>query len=67
MLWAIAYAGSLALYLVFCGLFHWLNSVHPERRIQARRMKNQIAMEIRTSVIALAAIAAPGPTLPVHN
>jgi sterol desaturase/sphingolipid hydroxylase (fatty acid hydroxylase superfamily) len=57
VLWAVTYGGLLGLYFVFCGLFHWLNAMHPERRIQRRPMKNQIVMEIRTSVIALASIA----------
>jgi len=56
-LWAITYGSLLILYFGFCSLFHWLNTVHPERRIQRRPMKNQIAFEIRTSVLALASIA----------
>jgi len=56
-LWAAAYAALLALYFGVCGVFHWLNGLHPERRIQSRPGKNMIAMEIRTSVAALAAIA----------
>lgn len=57
ILWAAAYGGLLALYFGFCGLFHWLNARYPERRIQNRPAKNQIAMEIRTSVVALVAIS----------
>jgi Delta7-sterol 5-desaturase len=57
-LWVSTYVGLIALYFTFCGLFHWLNALYPERRIQSRPMKNQIAMEIGTSVVALASIAA---------
>ena len=57
-LWAVTYVGLLALYFGFCGLFHWANTLYPERRIQSRPMKNQIALEIGTSVAALASIAA---------
>jgi len=57
VLWAVTYTALLALYFGFCGLFHWLNKRHPERLIQRRPMKNQIGMEIRTSVAALASIA----------
>jgi sterol desaturase/sphingolipid hydroxylase (fatty acid hydroxylase superfamily) len=57
-LWSLTYVGLIAVYFTVCGLFHWVNSLHPERRIQSRPMKNQIAMEIATSVRALASIAA---------
>ena len=52
-LWAVYYAGLLAIYFTFCSGFHWLNKRHPERRIQMRPAKNQIRMEIRASVLAL--------------
>ncbi|MDX2205121.1 MAG: sterol desaturase family protein [Hyphomicrobiaceae bacterium] len=55
--WAATYAGLLLLYFGLGGIFHVLNALHPERRIQKRPMKNQIAMEIRTSVGALASIS----------
>jgi Delta7-sterol 5-desaturase len=57
-LWAVTYGSLLSIYFVLCGFFHWLNSRFPERRIQKRPAKNQIAMEIRTSVTALVAISA---------
>ena len=57
-LWAVTYGGLIAVYFLLCGLFHWVNSLYPERRIQSRPMKKQIAMEIGTSVTALASIAA---------
>ena len=56
-LFAACYGGLLALYFVFGGLLHWVNRNHPERRIQSRPQKNQIAMEIRYSVVSLASIA----------
>jgi Delta7-sterol 5-desaturase len=57
VLWAAAYLALLALYFAVCGFFHRLNKRHPERLIQARPGRNQVAIEIRTSVAALAAIA----------
>jgi hypothetical protein len=57
-LWAVIYGGLIAVYFIFCGLFHWMNALYPERRIQSRPMKKQIALEIGTSVTALASIAA---------
>jgi Delta7-sterol 5-desaturase len=56
-LWAIAYFALLILYFSFCGLFHSLNLSHPERRIQQRPAKNQMSLEIRTSLLALISIA----------
>jgi Delta7-sterol 5-desaturase len=56
-LWAVTLTGLLVLYFGFCGLFHWLNGVSPERRIQSRPAKDQVTMEIRTSVVALVSIA----------
>ena len=56
-LWGMTYVGLLALYFAFGALFAWLNTHHPERKIQARPAKNQVRMEIKTSVIALASIA----------
>src|SRR6187200_1852634 len=57
-LWAGTYCGLIVVYFIVCGLFHWLKAQFPERRIQSRPMKKQVAMEIRTSVTALASIAA---------
>ncbi len=57
-LFAACYAGILVIYFVGSGVLHWLNARHPDRRIQSRPQKNQIAMEIRYSVISLASISA---------
>ncbi len=58
ILWVATYAGLIVIYFAVCVGFHWLNARYPERRIQARPMKKQLAMEIRTSVGTLASIAA---------
>lgn len=57
VLWGVTYVFLLTLYFGFCGLFHWLNSMHPERRIQSRPHKNLMAEEIRHSVVALMSIS----------
>lgn len=57
-LFAACYGGLLVIYLVIGGFLHWWNGRHPERRMQSRSQKNQVAMEIRQSVISLALIAA---------
>ena len=54
---AVCYAGLLTIYFGIGGLLHWLNARHPERRIQSRPQKNQIAMEIRQSLLSLSTIA----------
>jgi sterol desaturase/sphingolipid hydroxylase (fatty acid hydroxylase superfamily) len=56
-LFAACYGGLLALYFLSGGLLQWVNRRHPERRIQTRVGKNQIAMEIRQSVWSLSSIA----------
>lgn len=57
-LWLVCYVGLLALYGAVGGALHVLNARHPERRIQNRPAKNQIAMEVRTSIGSLALVAA---------
>lgn len=56
-LYLTSYVGLLVAYFAVAGFFHWLNARHPERRIQKRPAKNQVAMEIRQSIIALATIS----------
>lgn len=57
-LWLVFYLSILVVYFVTCGIFHYLNLHHPERRIQSRPIKpGQVAMEIKTSVPTLATIA----------
>jgi lathosterol oxidase len=58
ILWVATYSSLLVIYFAVCGGFHWLNARHPERRIQTRPMKKQVAMQIRTSIGTLASIAA---------
>ena len=53
----VVYVGLLMIYFGLGGFFHWLNSRHPERRIQKRALKNQVAMEIRQSVWSLLGIS----------
>lgn len=57
VLWVASYAGLLAIYFGLCTLFHRLNDAYPERQIQSRPKKNQIAMEIRQSVYSLSLIS----------
>ncbi|MDZ4840690.1 MAG: sterol desaturase family protein [Hyphomicrobium aestuarii] len=57
ILWAITYVVLMAIYFGLGLVFDGLNRQHPERRIQSRPQKNQIAMEMRTSVIALVSIS----------
>ncbi|MFM1814923.1 MAG: hypothetical protein RLZ98_1618 [Pseudomonadota bacterium] len=57
VLWAVSYAGLLAIYFGLCGLFHYLNAACPERQIQRRPKKDLVAMEIRQSVKSLALIS----------
>jgi sterol desaturase/sphingolipid hydroxylase (fatty acid hydroxylase superfamily) len=56
--WFGCYAGLLVLYFGVGALLHWVNTRRPDRRIQTRPMKNQVAMEIGQSVKSLALIAA---------
>ncbi len=57
VVWALSYAGLLVIYFGLCGALHRINRAHPDRRIQSRPQKDQVAMEIRQSVKSLAAIA----------
>jgi len=57
VLYIICYTSLLALYFGLGWVIEHINRKHPERRIQQRFMKDQVAMEIRKSVISLATIA----------
>ena len=56
-LWAVLYVELLLIYFAVGGVLHWLNGRYPNRQIQARPRKNQMAMEIRYSVVALSTIS----------
>lgn len=56
-LWIASYFGLLLIYFGLCTTFHFLNLAHPERQIQSRPKKDQVAMEIRQSLYSLVLIS----------